>query len=132
MIKNLVLLVGRLVADPELRYTPQGTPISTFAVAVNRSFRKPDGGWKDDLDGFFDCELWGGGAVTFAEDFKKGAVVQLTGSLRQKKFQTQGDQPRTLSKIEIKVDSVSPVVEAKKADQETQVQGQPEPEPQPA
>ena len=129
MIKNLVLLVGRLVADPELRYTPQGTPLSTFAVAVNRSSRKPDGGWKDDLDGFFDCELWGGAAVTFAEDFEKGSVVQLTGSLRQKKFQTHGDQPRTLSKVEIKVESISPVVEAKKADQETHVQEQGEPQP---
>ncbi len=126
MIKNLVLLVGRLVADPELRYTPQGTPVSTFAVAVNRSTRKPDVGWKDDLDGFFDCELWGGPAVTLAEEFKKGALLQLTGSLRQKKFETKGDQPRTLTKVEIKVDSISPVVESKKAQDVEQ------PEPQPA
>ncbi len=129
MIKNLVLLVGRLVADPELRYTPQGTPVSTFAVAVNRSSRKPDGGWKDDLDGFFDCELWGGPALTLAEEFKKGAQVQLTGSLRQKKFETKGDQPRTLTKVELKVDSIAPVVESKKADQGSQVQEQPEPQP---
>lgn len=129
MIKNLVLLVGRLVADPELRYTPQGTPVSEFSVAVNRSSRKPDGGWKDDLDGFFDCELWGGAAVTFAEESKKGSLVQLTGSLRQRSWKTQGDQPRTMSKIEIKVDSISPVVEAKKSEQATQTQEEATPQP---
>lgn len=131
MIKNLVLLVGRLTADPELRYTPQGTPVATFSVAVNRSFRKPDGGWKDDLDGYFDCELWSGPAVTFTEEFQKGSLVQLTGSLRQKKFQTSGDQPRTLSRVEVKVDTISPVVEAAKDDAESTVP-QEQPEPQPA
>lgn len=105
--------------------------MSTFAVAVNRSSRKPDGGWKDDLDGFCDCELWGGPAVTLAEEFKKGALVQLTGSLRQKKFETNGDQPRTLTRIEVKVDAISPVVETKKGDKEAQAQ-QSQPEPQPA
>lgn len=79
-VKNLIHLVGRLTADPELRYTPQGTPVATFALAVNRSVRKPEGGWKDERDGFwkderdgfFDCELFGGTALTLCDDFKKG------------------------------------------------------------
>jgi single-strand DNA-binding protein len=125
--KNLIFLVGRLVADPELGYTPQGTPVANFAVAVNRSVRKPDGGWKDERDGFFDCELFGGTALTLAEDFKKGAEVQLTGSLRQKKWQTKGDQPRTLSKIEIRVESIAAVLEVRKL--EGAAERQPEPQP---
>ncbi len=128
MNKNLVFLVGRLTADPEVKYTPQGTPVGNFSVAVNRSVRELDGGWKDDLDGFFDCELWGGAAVTLAEEFKKGALVQLTGSLRQKTWKGQGDQPRTLSRVEVKVESIAPVLAAKKPAEETETQ----PDPQPA
>ncbi len=127
--KNLVFLVGRLVADPHLSYTSQGSPVGNFSVAVNRSVRKSDGGWKDDLDGFFDCELWGRTAVTLAEDFKKGALVQLTGSLRQKSWKTRGDQPRTLSKVEIKVESIAPVVQAKKSVEENREQPQPQAQP---
>ena len=48
--KNLIFLVGRLVADPELKYLNNGAPVANFALAVNRSTRKADGSWKDDLD----------------------------------------------------------------------------------
>ena len=109
-MKNVVALVGRLAADPELRYTPDGNPVAKFAVAVNRSVRKANGTFEDVLDGFFDCELWGGEALVLAEKFKKGADIQLTGSLIQKKFKTKGEQPRNVSKIEIKVKSIAAVI----------------------
>jgi single-strand DNA-binding protein len=128
-VKNLVHLVGRLVADPELRYTPQGTPVATFAVAVNRSVRKPEGGWKDVRDGFFDCELFGGTALTLCDDFKKGAPVQISGSLLQKTWKPNGEQGRTASKIEIRVESIAAVLEVRKLDDAKQEQ--PEQEPQP-
>ena len=106
--KNVVVLAGRLAADPELRYMPNGTPVANFAIAVNRSVRKDDGSFEDSLDGFFDCELFGGQSVALAETCKKGSEVQLTGSLLQKKFQTKGAEPRTVSKIEIRVKSIAP------------------------
>lgn len=109
--KNVVALVGRLAADPELRFTPGGDAVANFAVAVNRGVRQPDGTFKDVLDGFFDCEIWGGDAQALAEKFKKGADVQLTGSLVQKKFQTKDEQPRTVSRIEIKVKSIAAVIQ---------------------
>lgn len=127
-VKNLVHLVGRLTADPELRYTPQGTPVATFALAVNRSVRKPEGGWKDVRDGFFDCELFGGTALTLCDDFKKGAAVQISGSLLQKTWKPNGEQGRTASKIEIRVESIAAVLEVRKLDDAKQEQ----PEPQPA
>ncbi len=127
-VKNLIYLVGRLTADPELRYTPQGTPVTNFALAVNRSIRKPEGGWKDERDGFFDCELFGGAALTLCEDFKKGAAVQISGSLRQKTWKPNGEQGRTASKIEIRVESIAAVLEVRKLDDAKQEQ----PEPQPA
>ena len=108
--KNVVMLHGRLAADPELRYTESGSPVASFALAVNRGVRQPDGSFEDVLDGFIDCELFGGQAVAIAETCSKGSEVQLFGSLRQNKFQTKGDQPRTVSKIVIRVDSIAPVV----------------------
>ena len=128
-VKNLVHLVGRLVADPELRYTPKGTPVTNFALAVNRSIRKPDGGWRDERDGYFDCELFGGSAITLCEDFKKGALVQISGSLLQKTWKPDGEQGRTASKIEVRVESIAAVLEIRKLDDAKQEQ--PEPEPQP-
>ena len=125
--KNLVFLVGRLAADPELRYLNDGTPVSNFSVAVNRTTRKSNGGFEDSLDGFFDCELFGGTALTLAGDFKKGAEVQLSGSLRQKKWQTKGDQPRTLSKVEIRVESIAAVLEVRKLAEAAKKQPQPQP-----
>lgn len=130
--RNLVLLVGRLVADPELRYLPNGAPVANFALAVNRTVRKQEGGFEDSVDGFFDCELFGGQAVPLAEDYKKGAELQVTGSLRQKKFETKGEQPRKVSRIEIRVESIAPVLvvpkssESPAAPRETS-QSQPQP-----
>ncbi|MBA3423642.1 MAG: single-stranded DNA-binding protein [Rubrobacter sp.] len=112
--KNVVVLVGRLVAEPELRYMPNGTPVANFAIAVNRSTRKPDGNFEDSLDGFFDCEIFGAQALALAENTGKGTEVNLTGSLLQKKFQSKGPQSRTISKIEIRVSSVAPVLQVPK------------------
>lgn len=114
MNKNLVFLVGRLVADPELRYLSSGTPVATFAVAVNRTTRKGDAGFQDDLDGFFDCEAFGGQALALAETCPKGSEVQLSGALRQKKFQTNGENSRTVSRVEIRVESIAPVLDVRK------------------
>jgi single-strand DNA-binding protein len=110
--KNVVFLVGRLAADPELRYTPNGTAVATFAVAVNRSVRKPDGTFEDALDGFFDCEIFGPQAEALAESTRKGHEVQLSGSLLQKKFKTNGEQSRTVSKVEIRVATIARVMSA--------------------
>lgn len=108
--KNVVVLVGRLVADPELRYMPNGTPVANFAIAVNRSVRKDDGTFEDSLDGFFDCEVFSGQALALAENYKKGAEVHLTGSIMQKKYKSKGAEPRTISKIEIRVSQIAPAL----------------------
>lgn len=105
--KNLVFLVGRLAADPELKYLNNGTPVANFAVAVNRTHRKPDGGFEDSLDGFFDCEVFGAQALALAEQAEKGSDVHLSGSLRQKKFHPNGDKSRTVSRVEIRVESLA-------------------------
>lgn len=115
--KNMVVLIGRLVAEPELRYMPNGQPVANFSLAVNRSIRKDDGSFEDSLDGYFDCELFGGTAVTLAEDYGKGALVQVTGSLHQRKFKVgNGAGNRTVSKVEVRAKTVAPILAAAKAE----------------
>ena len=115
--KNMVVLIGRLVAEPELRYMPNGQPVANFSLAVNRSIRKDDGSFEDSLDGYFDCELFGGTAVTLAEDYGKGALVQITGSLHQRKYKVgNGAGNRTVSKIEVRAKTVAPILIAAKAE----------------
>ena len=122
--KNMVVLIGRLVAEPELRYMPSGQPVANFSLAVNRSIRKDDGTFEDSLDGYFDCELFGGTAVTLAEDYGKGALVQVTGSLHQRKYKVgNGAGSRTVSKVEVRAKTVAPILVAAKAETK---------EPQPA
>ena len=54
---NRVFLMGNLTRDPELRYTPNGTAVASFGVAVNRKYTTKDGDRKEDVD-FFDIEVW--------------------------------------------------------------------------
>ena len=114
--KNVVVLVGRLTSDPELRITPSGDPVVNFSIAVNRSIRQQDGTWEDSLDGYFDCEHFGDTAEKFATEFKKGALVQVMGSLHQHKFKTgNGAGNRTVSKIQVRAKTVAPVLVVRKA-----------------
>ena len=109
--KNVVVLIGRLVTEPELRFTPEGKSVANFSLAVNRSFRGDDGQWHDKFDGFFDCEYFSRTAEKFAEDFKKGDLIQVTGSLHQNKYKV-GTKPneKTVSKILVTVKTISSVL----------------------
>ena len=120
--RNMVVLIGRLVAQPELRFTNGGTPVANFSVAVNRPVRKPDGTFEDELDGFFDCEFFGPAAETLVETCAKGTLVQITGSLQQKKFKTgNGAGARTVSRIEVRARNVAPVLGGPRTETRTEV-----------
>jgi single-strand DNA-binding protein len=116
--RNSVVLIGRLVADPELKFLPSGAAVASFSLAVNRPVRKDDGTFEDTLDGFFDCEFYGPAAETLAAQYRKGTEVQVAGSLRQRKWKVgNGAGGRTASKIEVKAKTVSIVVQgARKQD----------------
>ena len=76
---NKVVLVGRLTAKPELRYTPQNTAYTRFTVAVNRSFANAEG--KRDAD-FINVVAWRKQAETIAKYFDKGNLIALDGRLQ--------------------------------------------------
>jgi len=76
---NKVVLVGRLTAKPELRYTPQNTAFTRFLVAVNRSFTNADG--KREAD-FINVVAWRKQAETISKYFDKGNLIALEGRLQ--------------------------------------------------
>ena len=78
MINNVVL-VGRVVRDPELRYTPQNTAVATFTIAVNRRFKNAQGEREAD---FINCVIWRQSAENLANWAKKGALIGVTGSIQ--------------------------------------------------
>ena len=77
---NIVILGGNLTRDPEVRYTPQGSAVASFGLAVNRSFKTKDGGQKEEVC-FVDVETWGRQAETVGEYLKKGRPVLVEGRL---------------------------------------------------
>ena len=76
---NKVVLVGRLTAKPELRYTPQNTAYTRFSIAVNRNFTNADG--KRDAD-FINVVAWRKQAETISKFFDKGNLIALEGRLQ--------------------------------------------------
>lgn len=76
---NKVVLLGRLTAKPELRYTPQNTAYTRFSVAVNRNFTSADG--KREAD-FINVVAWRKQAETIAKYFDKGNLIALEGRLQ--------------------------------------------------
>lgn len=98
---NVVVLVGRLTRDSELKYTKSGMPIARFSLAVNRS-RKQDDQWVDETS-FIDIDFWGKGAEAVSRYLTKGQQVAVEGELRQDRWEQDG-QPR--SKIIVNASNV--------------------------
>lgn len=98
---NVVVLVGRLTRDCEVRATTGGTSVCRFSVAVNR--RKKTGEvWSDEVN-YFDVVLWGKSADSLKTYLTKGRQVSIEGELRQNRWEQDG-QART--KVEIYANNV--------------------------
>lgn len=87
---NVVVLVGRLVRDSELKYTKSGMPVARFSIAVNRS-RKQGDEWVDEVS-FFDVDFWGKGGEAVNRYLVKGQQVGVEGELRQDRWEQDGAQ----------------------------------------
>jgi single-strand DNA-binding protein len=98
---NIVVLVGRLTRDPELRYSPAGTAIASFGVAVNNR-RKVGDEWKDEPC-FVDVKVFGRMAETSSEYLAKGRQVAIEGRLTYSKWEKDG---QTRSKLEVTANNV--------------------------
>ena len=100
---NKVMLMGNLTRDPEIKYTPKGTAIANFGIAVNRTYT-PEGGEKREEVTFIDLEAFGRTAEIIGEYFKKGRPIFIEGRLKLDQWddKTSG---KKMSKLRVVVDS---------------------------
>ncbi len=102
-----ITVVGNLVADPELRFTPSGQPVATFRVASTPRMRdNATGEWKDGDSLFLSCNVWRQAAENVAESLQRGMRAIVTGRLRQRNYETKEGEKRTV--YEVEVDDVGP------------------------
>ena len=102
-----ITLVGNLVADPELRYTPSGAAVANFRVASTpRRFDSQSNQWVDGEALFLACNIWRQAAENVANSLTKGDRVIVQGRLRQRSYDTREGEKRTV--YEIEVDDVGP------------------------
>ena len=96
---NKVMLTGRLGADPEMRYTPQGTAVTTFRVASNRSWNSSDGTAHDDTE-WFRIVAWEKLGEICNQYLQKGTRVYVEGRLQTRKWQDKDTgQDRYLTEV---------------------------------
>src|SRR5690606_27463274 len=93
---NRVILIGRLTADPELRYTPQGVAVTTFRIAVDRPFINQQGERETD---FFPVVAWRKLAEVCAHNLGKGRLVAVEGRLQTRSYQAQDGSTRWVTEI---------------------------------
>jgi single-strand DNA-binding protein len=100
---NKVMLMGNLTRDPEMKYTPKGTAIANFGIAINRNYTTESGEKREEVT-FVDLEAFGRTAEIIGEYFKKGRPIFIEGRL---KLDTWDDKQtgQKKSKLRVIVDS---------------------------
>jgi single-strand DNA-binding protein len=102
-----ITMIGNLVDDPELRFTPSGAAVAKFRVASTpRYLDKATNEWKDGESLFLQCQIWRQAAENVAESLTKGMRVILSGRLKQRSYETKEGEKRTV--FEVEVDEVGP------------------------
>lgn len=89
---NRITVMGRLVRDPELKYTQTNTPVASFTLAVDRDYQS--GGQEKQTD-FIDCVAWRQTAEFASKFFKKGLLTVVSGRLQSRKWQDKNGNNRT-------------------------------------
>jgi single-strand DNA-binding protein len=91
---NKIILVGNLGRDPELRYTPQGTPVCSFSLATNERRRDPKTGENNDVTTWFRVTLWRRQAEVASQYLTRGKPVYIEGRLRVEEYTDRDGKPR--------------------------------------
>lgn len=100
---NKVMLIGRLGKDPEMRYTPQGSPVTTFSLATERSWRDGDGQLHKETE-WHSVVVWNKLAELCHEHLRRGSRIYVEGRLHTRKW--DDDQQATHSRIEVIAEDV--------------------------
>ncbi|MDU0479426.1 single-stranded DNA-binding protein [Staphylococcus chromogenes] len=105
--ETVITVVGNLVADPELRFTPSGAAVANFRIASTpRTFDRNSNQWVDGEALFLACNVWRQAAENVAETLTKGMRVIVQGRLKQRSYETREGEKRTV--FELEVDEVGP------------------------
>ena len=105
--ETIITVVGNLVDDPELRFTPSGAAVANFRIASTpRIFDKNTNEWKDGEGLFLSCSVWRQAAENVAESLQKGMRVVVQGRLKQRSYETREGEKRTV--VELEVEEVGP------------------------
>ena len=96
---NKVILIGNLGKDPEVKYTPQGTPVAKLAIATNESYKDKDGQWQEKTE-WHNVVLWQRLAEIAGEYLKKGGKVYIEGRLQTRSWDDkQTNQKRYMTEV---------------------------------
>ena len=105
--ETVITVVGNLVDDPELRFTPSGAAVAKFRVASTpRIFDRQTSEWKDGDALFMRCSIWREAAENVAESLTRGSRVIVQGRLKQRSYETREGEKRTV--VELEVDEIGP------------------------
>jgi single-strand DNA-binding protein len=105
--ETVITVVGNLVDDPELRFTPSGAAVANFRLASTpRTYDRQSGEWKDGETLWLGCSVWRQAAENVAESLTKGTRVVVQGRLKSRQYETREGEKRTV--FEIDVDEIGP------------------------
>jgi single-strand DNA-binding protein len=100
--ETVITVVGNLVADPELRFTPAGAAVAKFTVAsTSRVFDRQTNEWKDGDALFLTCSVWRQAAEHVAESLTKGMRVIVQGRLKQRSYEDREGVKRTVCELDV-------------------------------
>jgi single-strand DNA-binding protein len=100
--ETVITVVGNLVDDPELRFTPAGVAVAKFRVASTpRVFDKQTSEWKDGESLFLTCSVWRQAAENVAESLAKGTRVIVQGRLKQRSYEDREQVKRTVYELDV-------------------------------
>ncbi|WP_031511083.1 single-stranded DNA-binding protein [Streptomyces megasporus] len=100
--ETVITVVGNLVDDPELRFTPSGAAVAKFRVASTpRTFDRQTNEWKDGESLFLTCSVWRQAAENVAESLTKGTRVIVQGRLKQRSYEDREGIKRTVFELDV-------------------------------
>ncbi len=92
---NLVVLTGRLTADPELKYTPNNIPVTSFSIAVSRPYKSGEESQAD----FINIVAWRQRAEFITKYFSKGSMIGIEGSIQTRRYTDKDGKNRTAFEV---------------------------------
>jgi single-strand DNA-binding protein len=100
--ETVITIVGNLVDDPELRYTPAGAAVAKFRIASTpRVFDRQSNEWKDGDGLFLTCSVWRQAAENVAETLTRGMRVVVQGQLKQRSYEDRDQVKRTVYELDV-------------------------------